>query len=267
MTRYFISLFAILTLMVSSLAAADDAALSDARDRLLAGEYQTALSLGQSLETAEGLALAAEALSAQVMLGLVEKPRKTATRARKLAQDALKLDPESHNANVQYALARGFEAQNSSPFRAVRKNLISKSRKAIEAVREKFPDDPRGDALMGAWHLGIVRKAGTGRADDLFNARAEDGIKFYGLALERVPDDIIILSNYSATLLAIDADLYKDKAEKMLDHVSKLEPQNMAEAAVKERMAEFLLHFENTEELEKLGKAWLGDHNDDDDED
>ena len=267
MTRYFISLLAILTLLVSSIAAADDDALLDAREKLLAGDYETAMTMGQSLETAEGLSLAAEALSAQVMLGLVERPRKTATRARKLAKDALKLDPDSHNANVQYALARGFEAQNSSPFRAVRKNLISKSRKAIEAVQEKFPGDPRGDALMGAWHLGIVRKAGAGTADDLFNATAEDGIKFYDLALERAPDDIIIMSNYSATLLAIDSELYGDKAEKMLVQVSILDPQNMAETAVQDRMAEFLPHFENIAELEKLGKAWLGDHNDDEDED
>lgn len=256
----------LVSLLATPLALADDGSLFEAREKLLAGNYDTAYDLGKELETAEGLSLAAESISAKVMLGLVEKPRKSATRARKLAQDALKLDADSHAANVQYALARGFEAQNSSPFRAFRKNLIPKSRKAIEQVREKFPEDPRGDALMGAWHLGIVRKAGTGRAEDLFNATADDGIKFYEMALSRAPQDIIILSNYAATLLAIDSEVYGDKSAKMLLNVSKLPPQNVAEEAVKARMAEFLPHFDKPEKLEMLGEQWLGDHNDDDDD-
>lgn len=267
MTRILIYVFAVLSLLCSTSALADDEAWLSAQAKLFAGEYDTAMDMAKALDTADGLSLAAETISAKVMLGLEEKPRKAATRARKLAQDALELDPESEYAHIQYALARGFEAQNSSPFRAFRKNLIGKSRRAIEAVREKYPDEPRGDGLMGAWHLGIVRKAGPGRAEDMFNATMEDGIRFYDMAIERSPNDMIILANYAATLMAIDSETYKDKSLAMLKRVSDIPATNVVEDAVKQRMAEFLEHKDDPAALEKLGEAWLGDHNDDEDDD
>lgn len=267
MRLLFISLLTVLSFLYSVPSFAKDGPLEQARQHLFNAEYDQAIDEAKALETADGLSLAAETISAQIMLGLFEKPRKRATEARKLAQDALELEPESHAANIQYALARGFEARNSSPFRALRKNLVGKSRKAIEQVREKFPEEPRGDALMGAWHLGIVRKAGQGRAKDMFSATTEEGVGFYDMALERAPDDMIILSNYATTLLAIDSELYADKSIKMLQRVSQIPATNVVEQKVKERMAEFLQHTDDTEILEKLGKRWIGNHNDDEDDD
>lgn len=262
MRKFFITAI-ILSALFALPAFADDANLADARQNYQSGNYDTAITLGKELGTVDGLNLAAESISAKVMLGYFEKPRKAATRARKLADKAREMDPNSREAHVQYALARGFESQTSSPFRAWTKKLIPKTRKAIEAVREKYPEDVRGDALMGAWHLGIVRKAGAGRADDFFDATEEDGIRFYEAALSRTPEDIIILSNFSAALLSIDAQKYNGKCQKLIQRIYAAKPLDAVDMEVKTRMLAFKPFMEDTEKLAELADQWLGDENDD----
>ena len=247
----------------STLAWADDERLSSARQMFLNGQYASAMDIGKDLGTAEGLSLAAESMSAQVLLGQVKKRRKTATKARKLAQKALKKDPASHTAIMQYALARGFETQASSPMRVWRKGLIKKSRVAIEAVQKNIPEDPRGDALMGAWHLGIVRRAGADRAEDWFEATEAEGIAFYDSALTQSPDDITILTNFAVTLLAIDPVRHADKAKNILTHTLAQESSNALEAAMLERAKRLMGYFGNSEDLQSVAEAILDDENDD----
>ena len=240
--------------------------LIDARQLYDTGKYDQAIALLEDEETAEALSLTAEIISAKVMLGYFEKPRKAATRARKLADKARELAPDLPEVHVQYALARGFETQSSSPFRAWRKNLIPKSKKAIKKVQADSPDDPRGDALMGAWHLGIVRKAGHGRADDLFNATEEDGIRFYEASLEKAPADLIILSNFTAVLMSIDAEKHLERGMALLKRIDKAEPKNAVEKEVKAKLVEMVAHSDDPEKLKALADALLGDENDDEDD-
>ncbi len=250
----FISLIA---LSFNILADAANAPLMDARAKLLSGDFDTAIMMGEDMGTAEGLSLVAESLSAKVMLGYTDEPKDTAKRARKIATKALELDETSHEANVQYALAYGFETQASSPFRAWRKKLPQKTFKAIAAVREKFPEDPRGDALLGAWHLGIVRKAGAKRGEKMFDASEEAGILHYEAALERAPKDMIILGNYMAVLLTIDAGRHLERVQPLLMKLRDCPANNAVEAEVKKRLANFHVHSDNPEELMKLAELLL----------
>jgi len=243
--------------MFGTLAYAAEAPASALRAKLLDGQYDMAISQGENLGTADGLSLAAESISAKVMLGYVEKPRDQAKRARKLATKALELDKTSHNAHVQLALAYGFETQSSSPFRAWRKKLPQKTLSAIIDVRDKFPEDPRGDALLGAWHLGIVRKAGGKRAEKMFKANESDGIAHYEAALAKAPNDIIILSNFSAVLLTIDATRHHDKAVGLLDRIYNSPPNNAVEIDVKSRMEQFRAHLDDPKTLMMLAENLL----------
>ncbi len=236
---------------------ATDMSESDLRSKLLDGQYDLAISQGESLGTAGGLSLAAESISAKVMLGYVDKPRDHAKRARKLAAKALELDANSQNALVQYALAYGFETQSSSPFRAWRKKLPQKTLMAIIDVREKYPEDPRGDALLGAWHLGIVRKAGEKRAQNMFMASEQSGIAHYEAALSRAPHDIIILSNFSAVLLTIDAERHQDKARQLLERIYNSSAKNAVEVDVKSRMDQFRNHLDDPKTLMMLAENLL----------
>lgn len=236
---------------------AKDVSIIDMRAKLLDGQYDTAIMLGEDLGTAAGLSLAAESISAKVMLGFSEDPRGEAIRARKLAAKALELDETSKDAHIQYALAYGFETQSSSPFRAWRKKLPQKTLAAIVDVMEKYPEDPRGDALLGAWHLGIVRKAGDSRAEKMFKANEADGIAFYESALSKAPNDIIILSNFTAVLLTIDAKRHQIKAKALLERIYKASSSNAVEADVKSRMKPFKAHLDDPQTLMMLAENLL----------
>ena len=235
-------------LLLAGLAWANEARLTDARILFNAGEYDQALAIAEAADSPEGLALAAELLSAKVLLGYVDDAKDSAKQARKWAGEAVERDPELAEARVQYALAYGFETRASSPFRAWRKNLPAKTFDAIKIVRDRYPDDPRGDALLGAWHLGIVRKAGDKNARKWFEASEADGIKYYQAAIDRAPDDIVIASNFALILLAIDQDRFLEKARSLTDKVAGMTPRNAVESEVKSRMAE-LMTYETPEDL------------------
>lgn len=257
----------VLISLISASGVADDRANQDLRQLFDKGDYKAVIKAGKDMKTAQGLSFASEAMSAQVLLGQVNKRRKTATRARKLAQKALKIDADSKEAIVQYALARGFETQSSSPMRVWRKGLIKKSKEAIIEVQETFPEDARGDALMGAWHLGIVRRAGEDRALDWFEATESEGIAFYEKSLLKRPDDIIILANFATALLAIDSERNLSKAKLLAQRAYAAKPGNALEMAVQTRLTKLQPLFGDSAALKAMAETILDDENDDEDAD
>ena len=225
--------------------------LAEARDLFTAGEYNAAIDMARAENTPDGLVLAAETLSAKVMLGFVEDHNRSAKQAKKWAERAVKADPNSHEARVQFALAFGFETRTSSPFRAWRKKLPKKTLAAIDMVRTSFPEDPRGDALLGAWHLGIVRKAGAKRGRNMFGADEALGVGGYEKAVAAAPDDIVIGSNYAVTILALDTEKYFTRGTEVLRHIVSVPAKNAVETEIQRRMRVLLLFSEDKETLSK----------------
>ncbi|MGJ8562942.1 MAG: hypothetical protein ACSHXY_05265 [Alphaproteobacteria bacterium] len=226
--------FAIWVLFCSQIAFAGT--LDEARGLLEDGKFDAAIEIALAESTPEGLVLAAESLSTKVMLGYAERPNKSAKQARKWAEDAVEALPNSQEAQVQLALAYGFETRTSSPFRAWRKNLPKKTLEAIETVRANYPDDPRGEALLGAWHLGVVRKAGAKTGLKMFGATEDAGIKAYEIALSESPLDIVIASNYAVTLLGLDAEKYLPRASEIMAFIAAIPSRNAVEADIKNRI-------------------------------
>jgi len=89
--------------------------VSEARSLITSGDYESARIVAQTLETAEGYALAAESLSAQILLGEVRKLNKHSKQARELSKKALELDPALYDA------PDGFVTRTSGDLTAWRK--------------------------------------------------------------------------------------------------------------------------------------------------
>lgn len=215
---------------------------SEAETALVTGEYAKAAELGAVLKTADSLALAAEAINAQIMLCQTEKPKKRAKQARKLASKALEIDPKNANALLQYALAQGFATRRSSPISVWRKKMPEKLKDSISAYEKVSPDDARVDAFLGAWHFGIVQRAGEKRAQDWYDATAEDGIAAYKRALEASPGDIIISSNYALSILVNNPDKHGREAKEILQNISDAKTKSALEKDLQDLMNETLKH-------------------------
>lgn len=184
--------------------------LTTVQNLIKSGDYTTAHQTAIEIRSPDALALAAESLARQVMLGEVEKLKKTSKEARDLAEEALALNPNHQNARLQYVITDGFVARMTGNVSAWMKKLPQKSFEKIEAYRADFPDDPRGDALLAAWHLAVVRKAGNDNAKKWFEASIEEGQGLYEGALAQSPHDPVIALNYAFALIALDQDDYSD---------------------------------------------------------
>ena len=186
---------------------------ADIRAQMADGEYEAAYAQAERLQTVEGYTIAAEILLTEIMLGEAEKNKKQAKRARKLAEAALELDPTSQGARLQYAIADGFVARESGDVSAWMKKLPQKTEAIIEAYRTDFPSDSHGDALLGAWHLAVVRKGGKGNAEKLFGANIEQGHALFQKAWAQQPHDIVVGVNYAFSLLGLKEDDFLDIEE------------------------------------------------------
>lgn len=221
------------------------------RAKMSLGEYSSAYSDASQLETSEGYALVSEVLLSEIMLGQAKKNKKQAKRARKKAKAALALDPTNQNARLQYAIADGFVTREASDVSAWMKKLPQKTERIIQAYRDDFPDDPRGDALLGAWHLAIARKTGNKNAKKWFDANIDEGRSLFLAAREARPSDIVINLNYAFSLLALkDDDLSStDEARVILMDIAPLPSKNYLDSTLQAYAREALLRIDDRDKV------------------
>jgi len=229
----------------------------EARALFESGDYETARVMAEDLQTAEGYALAAESLSAQILLGEVKKLNKRSKEARKLAEAALSLDPAHYNAKLQYALADGFVTRTSGDLTAWRKRLPMKTYEKIGTFRSTYPDDPKGLALEGAWHFGVLRKAGIKNGEKWFGASLTEGERLYGEARAKSHNDILIETNYAMALLALDGKAYKAQAKPILEAVAAMPANDDLYRKVQEKAATVLAAYGDDKKVKKLAGRFL----------
>jgi len=228
-----------------------------ARTLLGSGQYAEAMAAGQNLKTSEGYALAAEALSAQLILGRFEDLNKYAHDALLLAEKAVELDPNNENAHVQYALAYGVMTRTTSVFTAWRKKYPTKSFEIVQALRERYPDNPKADALLGAWHLGVVRKAGEKNGQKWYGASVADGMAAFNSALKGAPQDILIASTFAAFLCVLEPEQHSSHTRALLEWVANAPEQTEMDRDIKARMAGILAAFDTPEVASKMSEDFL----------
>jgi len=221
-------------------------ALQDIRVTLESGQYDLAAEQASGLGTTDGLVLAAEALNAKLLLGHAKHKTKTAKRSMKLAKAALELDPNNPEAQFQYALAYGFYGRYASSFKAWRKKLPQKIRIEIEKAAAMAPEDPRVEALKGAWHWNLLYRANGFDVGKRFGASEEVGRRHFQKALQNNPDGRIIMY---ANFLMLDFILHPEKQAAPTKRALKtnllpLQPQNAIERQILVQMQNIYTGFE-----------------------
>lgn len=229
----------------------------DARELIALGDYETARAIAQNLQTAEGYALAAESLSAQILLGEVSKLNKHSKQARDLSEKALALDPALYNAQLQYALSDGFVTRTSGDIKAWRKKLPSKTLAVIQEFRTAYPDDAKGLALEGAWHLGVIRKTGEKNGGKWFGASLAEGERLYAEARAAAPNDVLIETNYALSLLVLDRDAYAPKVRPLLEAVATMPAPDDLYKKVQNKAAKILAASGDLKTMEKMAERFL----------
>lgn len=224
-----------------------------ARDLLYDGKYEDARAAALAADTVQGLNAAAEVMAAEIMLMRVDNPKDHAKAATKLAKRALKRDPGNVEALFMRALHTGFRTRSSSAFAIVMKGLIGDTYEAIEAFEAAAPNDPRADALYGAWHLGIVRAAGDGK----FGASLEDGLAHYDRAVAAMPTDIVVMGNYAFSLIVMDDPSLLSRATMLLQQIEATQPKGATEVETRTRMLSLFAVIDDPDALRERSKGLL----------
>lgn len=232
-------------------------ALQETRVTLESGRFDLAVEQGSNLGTSDGLALAAEALNAKLLLGQAERKTKTAKQAMKLAQAALALEPKNAEAQLQYALAYGFYGRHASSFKAWRKNLPKKIRIEIDKAAALAPEDMRVEALKGAWHLNLLYRASGFDVEKRYGANKEQGIKHFKNALVQHGDDIIIQTTYLMLNYILEPEQQAEDTKASLQKsLLSLKPKNAVERQILKQMQGVYAGFQTGNALE-LAEAFV----------
>lgn len=230
---------------------------AEVRGLIASGEYEAARQLAETLASAEGYALAAESLSAQILLGEVRKLNKHSKQARALSEKALALDPALYNAQLQYVLSDGFVTRTSGDLTAWRKKLPSKTLAKIQAFRAAYSGDPKGAALEGAWHLGVIRKTGEKNGGKWFGASLAEGERLYAEARAAAPNDVLIETNYALSLLVLDRETYAPKVRSLLEAVATMPAPDDLYKKVQDKAAKILAASDDLKAMEKMAERFL----------
>ena len=254
--RYLIAPIALSLISLSSNAFAYCTEI-DAAQALRNGEFELAAKSGAQIGTVTSRLIAAEALSAKVLLGMAEDETNSAKTALQLSASVLSEEPENKEAQFQYALADGFITRAAPPFKAWRKKLPQKTKQTVDALVENSPSDGRAHALRGAWHMGIIRETGEKNGAKWFGADAAAGQADYERALVLRPNDIIITSNYALSLAELDFDANGARARNMLINVLSAPPKDAVEREVQLRMRDVLTLWDDGAARKKRIKRFL----------
>ncbi len=208
------------------------------------GEYREAITLGEAEATAEALVLAARSQLALIDLGRSQTRKADAKAALANAEKAMALDPQNAEAHLMKVAALGILARGMSRMKSFRKGIASKSRKHINAALVLDPESAWAQAMLGMWHLEIIRRGGKFGAR-VTGANVNEGIEACALAMNSKRYDIGMGTQCAMALLICPAGL-EDEAVAALQQASQFTGSEVAyDSAMKARSQEILELIEN----------------------
>jgi len=149
-------------------------------------------------------------------------------RAEQSAREALQRDPNSVDARMQLALVYGVRGRRANLADAVAHNYAPRGKRMIEEVLALDPNNARAHALLGAWHLEVIRRGGRAGAA-AYGARLETGLREFNRARALAPSDPMIALHYAVALIQLNPDRYGPQAAALLDATAASTPRDAFE--------------------------------------
>ena len=207
----------VLGAIAASLAPRAFAATNEALALYQAGAYLRAAEAASAAGGADDLVLASRAYLALVV---TEPGRADAellvSRALSAAERALTTAPESVGARLQLAAAIGVKGRRSSLRAVLRAGYAPRSKRLIDEALARAPNEPWGRALLGGWHLEVLRRGG--RVGALaFGARLNEGVAAFERARALAPADPAIATHYALALLLLNPNRFDARVRALLD--------------------------------------------------
>ncbi len=214
--------------------------LTDADALYAAGAFDRAEALAAAREDADGYALAAKAAAAAFLLNPSGRSAtEAARRVRGYAEAALAREPHHVEARLHMAVALWLEGRDAGALESYLRNLPGQGRDVLRAALTDAPEDAWAHALMGAWHLEVLRRGG-GRGARLYGAGLHEGVDHFYHAMRLEPDNAAIAFQCAVSFLALDPERYAEHAGAALEVAQSAEADDAFEAEMIRRSRELL---------------------------
>lgn len=210
--------FCLSALLLSASSSAHAQAPAPAMAAFETGQWGDAEAAARQASDVSALILASEAALMPVTLdqadGLSRREcRHAALRAQEYAEAALALEPDNAQAHLRLAAGLGYQSRYVNTVRAVMMGLPQRGRDHMVEALRLDPSEPWAPAMLGAWHLEVVRRAGEG----MFDASEAEGLALMRQSVEMEGAPAAIPYRFAVALVAADPALYGEEADQLLD--------------------------------------------------
>jgi len=234
--------------LLSASATAGAQSIEAARTAQAEGRFLEAAELGETLNTSEGCALAAESLAIHgYYIAADDEKEVLFERAMQLAQEAVRLDPSNPEAHVQSAHAMGRRGQTIGALEAVSRGYAEKVRDALESALRLDPEMASAHLSLATWHAEVVNGVGGFVAGAIYGAKKKKAVAHYEKALELAPDEKVVRVEYALGLLLLDDDRNRERARDLLGQALEIPSKDAYDRILHQRTVEKLAALERRE--------------------
>jgi hypothetical protein len=197
-----------------------------------AGDWREAANQAASVGGAEGYAFASGAILAQLMVELDNPDRRDLMReALRFANYAYRDDEDNIQARLYLAGSIGYQGRFMGNWRAFAQRLPHRGRNLLESVVADDPTDAWAVAMLGAWHLEVIRRGGSS-GTRMLDASIDAGLGLYSNAIALDPLDPAPRYFMALGLVALDGTARDDVVREQLDISMALTPRDAFEAGI-----------------------------------
>lgn len=216
---------ALVLLTSSTVAFAQNARIGDARALYARGAFLEASQMAASLETAEGYALAAQALIWYAGSRPQSEQENLYARCEQFARKAIKTDATYANGYFELGAAIGLLGTQRGITWALANGVANQTRENFEKAISLDPRLVPARIALGRWHAEIVAR-GVGF---MFNASSDEAVRQFEESVRLEPKSIAVRSNYARMLLTLDKTKNRDAARAQLEIAVAIEPRDAPE--------------------------------------
>ncbi len=223
----------ILLILPGHSALANTDSLEKAKHLYHIGEYRDSAKLARIIGTANAFSLAAKATLVEATFIAPDEDKLILfQQAIKDAEAALAREPGHIDAHLQIALALGSIADLKHPIIAYLKGYATEGKHHLDIAFSIAPENAWVNGLLGIWHLQIVNHASALLADNIYNAKINDGLYYCNKAKQMKGVDLQILYGCAVSLYDFNEKPYTKQAYNLLKLIVEKKPGDVTESYV-----------------------------------
>ena len=187
-----------------------------ARTAWVEGDYIAAAEIAAGTGTADGYALAAESLGIYgYFVATGDEQEALYDEALRYAEQAVELDPESPNTQIQLSHAIGRIAEIAGVMAALNNGYARQTLDLLEVALALDPESAPAHSGIAMWHARALDEGGV-LARMMFGASRDKALEHVELSLEHGAGDKLIIHDAAASLLFLSERRHGDRARDLL---------------------------------------------------